>query len=127
MFNYSFCCVLSAANTRNQEYVDDANSSTLFCIYYKLVFGLCSIVSAAGPLLHINNATENTNFLSLPFGKSDLSIYYLILSSTISVFITPQILNSKFEILSNVFYNLLHYMQSVSAGIFHTSRELSLG
>jgi hypothetical protein len=86
-------------------------------------FWLYSIVSAAGPLLHINNA----NFLSLPFVKSDLSIYYLILSSTISVFITPQILNSKFEIVSNVFYNLLHYMHRVLGGIFHTSKELSLG
>ena len=82
--------------------------------------------SVAGPLLHINRATENTNFLSLPFVKSNLSIHYLRISSTIPVSITPQILNNKFGIVSNVFYNLYH-IQSVSGGIFRTSRELFLG
>jgi len=87
----------------------------------------CTVYSGAGPLLHINSATEYTNFPGLPFVRSNLSICYLIISSTISVFITPQILNSKLEVVSNIFHKLLYYMPSVSGGIFHTSKELSLG
>lgn len=49
MFNYSFCRILSVANTRKQECVDGANSSTLFCTYCQLVFGLYYITQLLGP------------------------------------------------------------------------------